>query len=273
MSGRMTLEEFEHLAPAYVGSVRANHTSDTCSGGRDSMIVTRKSDGTVNAHCFRCGAWGLHLPSSYRRSVAEIRGGIGRCDEAASHRTVRGKPESGGAAGYRACPIVVRAWLAEAHITGEAETRGFEWFDKDNHLYIPVLKSDVLVGWARRSFNPKDYRPVMLVESSKFFAHYASTEAGTVVLCEDVLSAYRCFRDTMHDSIALMGTEIKDSIIQTVMEKGYHTAIVFLDGDNPTVRMKARKIAKRLPFLNTRIIEDGRDPKRHSPGELSCLLT
>jgi hypothetical protein len=148
-----------------------------------------------------------------------------------------------------------------------------EYFEKEDALYIPVLKMFNLVGWTRRTFSPKDYRPVPLVPMESFFAHYGMPETGTVVLTEDTISAYRCFVESSHDSISLMGTEIRDTIVDTIMRHRYHTAIVFLDGDNPIVRMKARKIAKRLPFLSTRIIEDGRDPKRHSKEELTCLLT
>jgi hypothetical protein len=149
----------------------------------------------------------------------------------------------------------------------------FEYFDKEDALYIPVRQRWTLVGWVRRSFTPKDYRPVPLVGMDKFYAHYDSPEASTVVLTEDVLSAFRCYAESNHDSISLMGTEIRDTIVDAIMKCGYSEAIIFLDGDNPIVRMKARKIAKRLPFLSTRIIEDGRDPKRHSKEELTCLLT
>ncbi len=268
---RMTTDEFVPLAPAH-GKVRVNHTSDSCSGGRDSMIVERKEDGSISAYCFRCGARGYAGADGYRKSSTELRERFGGVRSDVGRGPVRSKPESGGVKGYGGFPAHVRAWLSGGGIL-HVDCDQYEYFDKEDALYIPVQQGVDVVGWVRRSFNPKDYRPVPLVSMDKFYAHYHTAEAGTVVLTEDVLSAYRCFVESGHDSISLMGTEIRDTIVDTIMRCRYHTAIVFLDGDNPTVRVKARKIAKRLPFLSTRIIEDGRDPKRHSKEELTCLLT
>lgn len=270
---RMTADEFVPLAPSH-GKVRVNHTSDSCSGGRDSMVVERKEDGSIHAYCFRCGARGYAGADGYRKSATELREKFGGVRSDVGRGPVRSKPESGGVKGYGGFPAHVRAWLSGAGLSPAAvDAHDCEYFDREDALYIGVLQVDRMIGWVRRSFNPKDYRPVPLVSMDRFYGHWWTPEAGTVVLTEDVLSAYRCFVDSKHDSISLMGTEIRDTIVDTILLHRYHTAIVFLDGDNPTVRMKARKIAKRLPFLSTRIIEDGRDPKRHSKEELTCLLT
>jgi hypothetical protein len=89
---------------------------------------------------------------------------------------------------------------------------------------------------------------------------------------EDILSCYRV-HEAGFDAIALMGTEIKDGVVAAVQEGRYKEAVVFLDADNPTVRMKARRIAKRLAFTSTRVLETGKDPKRHTEEQLKCLLT
>jgi DNA primase len=72
--------------------------------------------------------------------------------------------------------------------------------------------------------------------------------------------------------MGLLGVSIKPQAIEAILKAGYEEAVVFLDGDNPQVRMAARAIAKRLPFLRTRIVETGTDPKDYSKEELSCLI-
>lgn len=271
---RMDRDEFMPHAPAHAGRVRVNHSSDSCHGGRDSMTVERMTDGSVRAYCFRCGYRGFVGADVYRKTATELRAKYEHVHGTPSRSRVRTKPESGGTKGYRSYPALVRSWINEAGLDNTHWIiEESEWFESHNSLYIPVQQGLSIIGWVMRSFNPKDYRPVPLVSMDNWYAHYLTPEASTVVLTEDVLSCYRCYIDSNHDAIALMGTEIKDSIINTMLKHNYHKAIVFLDGDNTTVRMKARKITKRLPFLDTKIIETGRDPKRHSKGELTCLLT
>jgi DNA primase len=76
----------------------------------------------------------------------------------------------------------------------------------------------------------------------------------------------------VHDSVALLGVAIKPEAIAKLLTCGYKRAIIFLDGDNPQVKMAARAIAKRLFFLDVSIIETGRDPKEYSLEELKEML-
>lgn len=147
---------------------------------------------------------------------------------------------------------------------------GIVWSDRADALFLPVLRNGEGAGYAMRKLSPKTYRPL----TSDFPRFFGWMRDGTskVVLVEDILSCYRV-HEAGFDSISLMGTEIKDSVIDAVREGKYGGAVIFLDADNPTVRMKARRIAKRLPFVHTRVLETGRDPKRHTEEELKCLLT
>lgn len=101
------------------------------------------------------------------------------------------------------------------------------------------------------------------------YGHYIK---GTEVLTltEDTISALRC--SEICDTMSLLGVNIKPRMIEEIAKAGYKEVVIFLDGDNPRVRMAARKIAKRLPFLRTRIVETGSDPKHYSPEELECLI-
>lgn len=84
-----------------------------------------------------------------------------------------------------------------------------------------------------------------------------------VVIVEDVLSAWRV--SEVCDTIALCGTELHSPVINAVAQEGYTDAVVWLDADNPVVRMKARKIANRLNGLAaTHMVETGKDPKHEN---------
>ena len=74
------------------------------------------------------------------------------------------------------------------------------------------------------------------------------------------------------DSIAIFGVHPKPSIVQRILMGDYDKAYIFLDGDNPTVRMKAREIPKRLPFIKCEIIETGCDPKHLSKEQIEELI-
>lgn len=266
-------DEFVPFAPSFVGKTRHNHESPDCSGGRDSMLVERKSDGSIAAYCFRCGSIGLNSPVRYRRTYASSSGGARAIGDDA------GDGGSGYAKGWRSLPsdsgkdypaLVVRWLLAGGFDSKLCAKYGVVYSERTESLYIPVLRSGDIAGYAMRKFEPKTYRP-MTDNFSKFFG-WMRGNTDKVVLVEDILSCYRV-HEAGFDAIALMGTEIKDGVVAAVQEGRYKEAVVFLDADNPTVRMKARRIAKRLAFTSTRVLETGKDPKRHTEEQLKCLLT
>lgn len=139
-----------------------------------------------------------------------------------------------------------------------AKARGIVWSDSTERIYLPVAKAGDNVGWVVRGFNPKYYR----ASGKDIFGYYISDNVinnGKIVIVEDLLSAWKCSQ--VVDSIALLGTNIKPQVVKEILERNYKDAYIFLDGDNPQVRMKARKIAKRLLTLNTTVLETGNDPK------------
>lgn len=95
--------------------------------------------------------------------------------------------------------------------------------------------------------------------------------SSTVILVEDVLSALRVSA-LGWDALALCGTELHPEAANFILTEGYKRAIVFLDGDNPTVQMKTRTIAKKLSWLSTTIIETGQDPKNYPDSQLAEIL-
>lgn len=272
----MPRSEWEHLVPESVGKIRANHKGESCSGDSDSLIIERRSDGSVSAHCFRCGGSGFIGPAGYFKPPVRLYessdgGGDGHVSETGLWLPDDASGEWG------AFPVEAKKWLLDARISPVIiADRGFMWSDSKAALYIPVQQEGdsafgrKIVGHAVRLFNPKGYF-TKTNDKDNFYGYYkAPVETDTVVLVEDVLSAIRVAE--VVDSISLMGVHVKPAVLSRVLTGGYKRAIIFLDGDNPQVRMKAREAAKRLSWLPTRIVETGTDPKRHSKEELDKLL-
>lgn len=274
---RLSKGEFVDHAPDNPGTVRVNHKSDYCSGDSKSLIVTRKDDGSIDAHCFRCGGAGYlgsqrvfyqppaqktELPARFRES---------RVPEDAEWQ-------------YGAFPQVVHTWLKKGGISSViAEKEGFLWVESRQQLFIPVLQhgispyGSIELGHVLRGFDPKSYL-TRTKDKDRFYGLYRafqrhSEQVGRttdkIVLVEDVISGLRC--GEICDTIALLGTYLRPSALSRIVEDGYKEAVIFLDGDNPTVMMESRKLAKRLP-IPARIVETGRDPKSYPKHELEKLI-
>lgn len=151
------------------------------------------------------------------------------------------------------------------------DTHGFLYSAGSQELFIPVRNNGVLVGWVVRCFAEDGRKYDTITEdSSKFFGFYPSS-GKKIVIVEDVLSALRVA--PICDSITVLGVFLKPEALSVIANSGYEEAVIFLDGDNSQVKMAARRMATRLsPFLRTRIIETGKDPKLHTDEELRCLI-
>jgi len=267
--------DWEHLVPARVGKIRANHISSECSGGRDSMVVERKDDGRVSSHCFRCGRRGsIGASGYYRENAKQIIDNSEKSCPAGVRTTEIPKDLTDN---WERFPLGVKLWLIKAYITPVTSANNqIKWSNSKAAIYIPVMQAGkttekVQVGYVIRWFNPKDYR-TQTEDTRMFFGYWRgpSDIRRRVVLVEDAISAIRV--SEFEDAISLMGTSIKDSVLKRILDEGYTDAVVFLDGDNSIVKMKTRAIAKRLAFLNVRVIETGRDPKSYSVHELQHIV-
>lgn len=264
-------------APTSRGKVRVNHTSDNCEGGRDSMIVERKDDGSVSAYCFRCGCRGFFSADKYFSPPA-------------AHATTDGGGSSGSATSrstppndahnvFTAFPREVREWLLAGGVTPViVSAGGFYWSDSDKKLwmearqYSKVTTGYKVSGYVARGFSPKSYL-IYSADKDNLYSYYVSDSVinnGKLVIVEDLLSALKCSQ--IVDSIAIFGVHPKLSIISKILQEKYKEAYIFLDADNPEVRMKAREIPKRLPFIKCKIIELGYDPKYCSIEQLQELI-
>lgn len=280
---RMPREEWIGFAPSHVGKVRANHTADYCEGGRASMVVERKSDGTLSAYCFRCLRNGFARADGtpYPRVAALKRAACSGGDHPESEQRLsagsaggyagRSGPPSTAVGEWKRFGSLAKAWLLKARLTpARVEEEGFLWDEDSQELFIPIKQAGELVGWQARSFAGEGKKYTTIAEDkSKLFSHYV-TGSNVLLITEDVLSALRGAE--ICDTLALLGVGLKPAAVVKIAQMQYEKCVVFLDGDNTQVKLAARKIAKRLSFLRTEVVETGKDPKHHSKEELECLI-
>jgi len=273
MKRKLRHYEFVPHAPSSTGVERVNHTSDYCVGDSKSMIVERKENGDISAHCFRCGGDGFYSTIPYyqdsdtkrRRFKGEnvgtgnlVVGGLLLPDDAREDRF----------------PSPVYDWISKSGVTKEIiEHEQFLWSDEESTLYIPVRQLNDLKGYAIKHFFSDLRYTNQTLDKPSFFGYYRKEldkPSTSVVIVEDVLSGLRC--KEISDTLVCLGTSLKDSAVWLMMQQGYKKAFVFLDADNPTVKQEARRIKKKLSFLQVKIVETGKDPKYHSKQELEKLL-
>lgn len=265
-------EDWIHLAPDKPGRIRVNHIGLDCAGGRDSMVVERKSNGNLTAFCYRCSRSGWdHPPRSF---VSPAKAHVPVPPVAPS---VSVTPPDDCREEWHSFPREAREWLLRGGITSViAAAQGIGWSDSSNQLWIPARQYSKVTtgykdsGYVLRGFNPKTYY-TRTADKDNMYGYYVSGVINnTIIIVEDIISAIKCSQ--VADSIALLGTHPKPAMIQKVLKEGYKKAFVFLDADNPQVRMKAREIPKRLPFISCKIIETGSDPKYLTKEQIEELI-
>jgi hypothetical protein len=273
-------EEFLPYAPDSRGTVRIAHNSDYCSGSSASMLIERRDDGNVSAHCFRCGSGGFHRqrpyynPDETRRKLADgARGG----DEESNVVVIGGielPPDA--ATQFRDFDVRAQRWLSRSGLLASAlDNEGFLWYGDKEELYIPVRQLGDLKGFVKRSFKEGMVRYKTVTNwKPTFYGYYRETPSaarrGTLVLTEDTLSALRVAE--VADSLSLLGTGLTNGMITRIVREGYKDVAIFLDADNSIVRKASRDIAKKLPHVRARMIETGQDPKYYSRDQLRSLI-
>lgn len=268
---RLKLFDWIGYAPDKPGKVRVNHDSDTCSGGRKSMIIERKENGTATAYCFRCGARGYDRPTRFYKPPKRGAVSSDGCSEVSSGSGIL--PPTDAHDNWHGFPREVREWLIKGGITPVISgAQGFLWSDSSDRLWVPIVNRGDRVGYIERGFSPKKYL-TRTTNREECYGYYVTDNVinnTKLMLVEDVVSAIKCV--TVIDTIALLGTYVKPKVISDIAKEDYKDVYIFLDADNTNVRMKARSIAKRLPFVTCHVIETGKDPKHHTIPEIEELI-
>lgn len=273
MARWLSRSEWEHLIPQRPGRVRVNHDSDECQGDSLSLMITLKDTGEADAHCFRCQARGWRAPEGFfKKPEAASKTDLvehGAYDLPADVTSEWGK-----------FPPKVLAWLWKAHLT-EDSTAGREllWSPAKDTLYLPMEQEGEsaygpkLAGYVLRRFEPKGYLTLTADKDAFWGAYRGPDEASKrVVLVEDVLSAWRVAE--FEHSVALAGVHVKAGVLAYLLRMGYTKGVVWLDYDNPQVKMRAQEAAKRLSWMQgVQVVALGDDPKNLSRDELRRVLT
>lgn len=255
-------DEFLDEAPEERGkSVRVNHDSDDCSGNSNSLKIERKEDGTVSAHCFRCGRSGFYADDFQR--IKEARQKLANSDsrhEPATHGSREPSDSTGRTAEW---PTYASRWLKQWGITNdEISTHHIGYSNRVDRCIFPVHFDGKYQGYVSRAVNPKDERPkwLMYAKGKPWQTTCDTKTRNILVLVEDIVSGIRVGRYA--DCIALLTTTISTDILPLIAN--YDEYIVWLDDDNRQVKLNQLKLARRLSmFGNVRVVHTT-DPKRCS---------
>lgn len=254
-----------------LGLGRSAKVAHDC-GESPSMHINHKVDGW-SAYCHRCGFSGWErkaLPTLQERlAVAEAARKADRDTEVAGtlpapHLWL---PEQ--------WPVEARLWLYKAGLRNDQITKlGAYYHPPTRRVVLPVVEAGQIVFWqARRVFEygPKYLSPV--VRRGAVLPRYGS--ASAVVLCEDILSAFKVGQAA--EGWSLMGTTLHTPILSKLVQMN-RPVCVWLDNDTDSRRnsgqLAAAEVMTTLESVGLQaynILTD-RDPKTYSVREIKQIL-
>ena len=173
----------------------------------------------------------------------------------------------------RLWPIEARMWPQKASLTADMiKEVGMGWDERTGRVCLPVSFEGQYRGYVARRIRGDG--PKYLArrnDVNKFIYAKHAIDNGHVVLVEDILSCIKLYFCGIN-AVALQGTSIDDSLLNYITEN-YSEFDVWLDNDNPQVKMNQVKVARRLElFGECRIIKTDKDPKEYSREEIEeCL--
>jgi len=284
MNNYLRLREWKFLAePLSPGEkIRHNHQSDDCDGDSNSMIIERKENGDLAAHCFRCGKRGFYSENIvgkrlFKETHCPINTGVGDGGTRGNDVSVIPNECRDVLKDINEWPIEARVWVRRFGISDQ-ECRDNDIYYSEGLSRIVIQKHDGegLAGCVTRrvyeydldSVKYRSYqdRPTSIIVPASSTAPLSD---DCLVLVEDMLSAIKVARNGL-DCLCLYGTSLSDQSLAYISHRGYSRFIIFLDDDNSQVKRNGLKILRKLEKLGQgRIIKsNGRDPKEHSNQEL-----
>lgn len=243
-----------------------------CSVG-DALMVS-KTDKGVNAWCFLCKQPGMFVPAppeSLAHKLARINS-QSAVDATLQKTKALPLPKVENPSEW---PLEARLWLYKAGINNaDIMASGIYYHSGSSRVVIPVYHGSTLVYWQARGFEkdmPKYLNPPS-GERGSIVAQWPG-DKRCLVLTEDWLSGYRVHRATGLEVNALLGTYLNDTIAGKIINGGYETVAVWLDGDKPG-QDSARVILKKLRAFNIPAINivTQKDPKLYSNREIKEIL-
>ena len=251
-------EDYMPYAPDYAGQVRHNHTSNGCSGGRDSMKIVRHDDDSVYAVCYRCGEWGKYTPD-----FAVARAHLNR--DVKKEMTSQGyKLPTDLTSKVSEWSMEARVWILRAITQEEVEVYGIMYSPSKDILVLPIDKDNYYV----RLFSNPLYKYISNCKTKNIYKY--TNKTSKVVIVEDYLSYIKISR--YYSCLCIFGTNLYDNHIATLIAN-HSNFVIFLDNDNETVRKKQREMHDTLSMMGTcRTIKHDKDPKYCTEKELKELI-
>lgn len=246
---------------------------EDCPAGRDERgrlyIKEVLPNGSYVAHCFNCGNSGAYFTGGYKnyRNLADL---LKLPDLEDSKATVihNGELPNRIQRQSKAIEYVpIKAWLYKFHLF-EEDWDKLKLSEYSQSLVIPIYGDGVQLRYGFDNQTQKKY--VTFLRTPKDGRFYQSPCTGShevLVLTEDVVSAYRIYRDLGIESFALLGKTISDELIGCV-DSSYSKVFVWLDGDLAG-KEAAIKVQLKLGSVRwSHIVNASCSPKELTPAEL-----
>jgi hypothetical protein len=250
-------------APSNIGQqVNVNHIG--CEAGEDKKkrLYIKRIEKGLMAYCHHCNQKGFAKDGDTRLGS-----------------WVTGKPTT-----------VVKT--QQKPILGPLSLGGKIWLHQNNCTSTSKLFSGILddpkkvamtlqnvegatIGWQIRNLVPDavpKYTTYFINAKDKSESAWFCSNAKTLVITEDYLSAYRVSRDVGFSSMALLRTTITDKTLLQIYDMGFKEIYIWLDSDEAGVK-GAAKVSKTLRhFLPSDVklmtIHSNEEPKHLTPEEL-----
>lgn len=154
--------------------------------------------------------------------------------------------------------------------------------DKPDQVALRLLDTNAdTIGWQVRNLDGKP---------PKYITKFFNTERGNnawftraskvLVITEDYLSAYKISVYTIYDTLALLSTNLSDSVLKNILDIGYTHVILWLDPDEAGVE-GTKKAAKKLSYFlpettKIRIVKEDKEDKEAKecgPVAINAIIT
>lgn len=263
-------EEFVPYASDVVGKeVRAYHC--TTGKGKDKLFIKRCEDGSIVAHCKHCGATGFYKAGKRVRHYTELKRPVKTPVKVSKDVYF----PLDGLSDIHDWPKEARVYLLKYGISlKEIENYGITYSPSRGRLIFPIITRGEKTGYAARRVLERDERPKWLLFDSSdnhyILCPFHLLYSDTAIIVEDYISGIKCSR--FADTYVVLGTSVSRQLYHE-LKSSYKRFYIFLDNDNPKVKVTQKKIRVELePYGEVTIIRSDKDPKEHNMSELSSLL-
>lgn len=216
-------------------SMRGDHD---CMGVSSGTLIISREAGKLSAYCFRCQEHGSQIEIENFQDKLNRLNHERDADSRAAACTTLPQPQVYELADW---PREAALWLFKAGFSPSMITKLGAYYCPDmGRVVLPVLEDGSPVFWQARAINRKPKVLSPKAPRAGLVAKYG--EGDTVVLCEDILSAFKVGQVT--EAWALLGTGLMPHPLAELLYRR-PTVLVWLDSDDAGQR-GATKIMRTL---------------------------